>query len=283
MARPTKLEDTKNNKTTTSEVLDSPSDSSAFLQFANLTEESPKETKFDLDQSVIKTNYNKYGLRDGVNYVFDDLGFIKWADMIDSKYIVVNKGNFEKFGKTAPKDPDGLADKDKLVLLFGFKRIALIRGYRSIRFSNIFAEKDFISLQCEICWRGNYETGFDDFCFTGCGDASAMNTSNFAKKYLTAIAENRAFVRAVRNSLNIPILGQDEVGTDAIEKPTESLVSPSPVNLVQQKLNEQGRSFETLKAKLKGHVKYDSTHWNTADDIPHYMSLGIIGEILTPK
>lgn len=226
--------------------------------------------------------FNSDGLRAGIEYKFDKLGFIDWAKMIDEKYIVANRSNLERRKQPIPTDLSCLDDKDKLVLLWGFKKVAQLRGYRSIRFFPLFVSEGLISLECQICWRGNYETDNQEICFSGCGDAHAGNTFSFAKKYLTAIAENRAFVRAVRNSLDIPISGQDEIGPDQEDASspivsTDSLKS-SPANLLKVKLKEKNKTFASLKARVEADKICDSSLWQSEEDVPLDKILTILGK-----
>lgn len=222
--------------------------------------------------------FNSQGLRKGVSYVFDDLGFVDWSAMIEPKYIVPNRFNFERRKQEVPTSIAGLEEKDKLVLLWGFKRVAKLRGFNSITFKPIVATDNLISLECEICWRGNFETDFRDVCFAGCGDAHIGNTFSFAKKYLTAIAENRAFVRAVRNSLDIPILGQDEIGPDNMDIATpETNGKVSPIDFLDAKLKEKGKTFESLKEKIKADDFCDASLWTSTKDVPKEQVLPIIG------
>ena len=52
-----------------------------------------------------------------------------------------------------------------------------------------------------------------DNTFSAIGDASPNNTESFARFYLGPIAENRAFVRCVRNFLKINVVAQEELGS----------------------------------------------------------------------
>jgi len=235
-------------------------------------------------QVLRAAQFNHLGLREGISYSLDHNGFIDWVKLIDSKYIVANKTNFERRKMSVPEDLSTLEDKDKLVLLWGFKSVAQIRGYRSVRFNPIFVSESLVSLECQICWRGNCETGHDEVCFSGCGDAHPGNTFSFARKYLTAIAENRAFVRAVRNSLNIPILGQDEIGPDQEDSSDKSSSgSVGPHHLLKLKLKEKGKTFDSLKKRLLAEGQIDPSEWNTEEDIPVDKLLLILGKYFLDK
>ena len=84
--------------------------------------------------------------------------------------------------------------------------------------------------------------------------------------------------------MNIPIIGQDEIGPDTNEiSHASKLEAPTPVNLVAGKLQEVGKNFERLKNHLIGHKRFDSTNWNSVDDIPAGMRFEIVSEILKIK
>ena len=115
---------------------------------------------------------------------------------------------------------------------------------------------DYVVATCKIDWFPNYETGGQPVSFSAIGDASLSNTFDFAQNYLAAIAENRAFVRCVRNFLKINIVAKDEVGpsnsvidTAKVESQDEKLDS-NPKNLLRKVMSEKGVSFENIKNKL---------------------------------
>ena len=126
--------------------------------------------------------------------------------MIRPEFLVPNKQ------RTQETDISKLEDKDLLILLGGIKELAQIRGFKSVGYSIPSATPIYVMAACTIAWVGNYETNNEDIIFEALADASPDNTQSFAKNYLAAIAENRAFVRCVRNFLKINIVGQDEVG-----------------------------------------------------------------------
>ncbi len=237
-------------------------------------------------------SFNARGLRNGINYIYDELGFVDWKLMIEPQYVVPNRFNFEERREAIPSSAEGLDDKDKLVLLWGFKRLAQIRGIRSVKFNPLTVTNDFVSLECEICWKGNFETDFQDFCFPGTADAHHGNTFSFAKEYLTAIAENRSFIRAVRNSLNIPILGKDEIGPNGKKFDAPSTVSSasdssseerglsptSPYFLLIKNLKDKGKTFEQLKEKLVKDGNTAAATWTKVTDIPLELALDVLGK-----
>ena len=153
----------------------------------------------------------------------------------------------------------------------------------------IKCEKDHVAVKCEISWVPNFEnpsqesdylpasTQFEDVA-----NATTENTSSFATKFLETIAANRAFVRCVRNFLNVHIVGDDEIDkshglpqhpeTDEVE-PLKKL-TPNGVleNLATSKLKCD--SFNDFKVKLRELWTLElyrndaAKDWQSYDDIP---------------
>ena len=72
-------------------------------------------------------------------------------------------------------------------------------------------EEDHVAVICRVTFLPNYETGSKAVTFQDMANATLNNTSSFATKFLETIACNRAFVRCVRNFLNVHIVGDDEI------------------------------------------------------------------------
>ena len=79
-----------------------------------------------------------------------------------------------------------------------------------------------VAVSCNITYLPNYETNFKEVTFSDVANATIENTSSFAKKFLETIACNRAFVRCVRNFLNVHIVGDDEIDKSDLKMPTSS-------------------------------------------------------------
>ena len=150
---------------------------------------------------VIKRDDN--GLLSDVNYVFNDEGLIDWRKMIKPEYLVINKDSAK--GET---DINKLKDWQLIILLGGIKELAQIRGYTNVTYDVVSPNSDYVVATCNITWRPNYETEGQEVVFSAIGDASPNNTTGFGRAFLAACAENRAFVRCVRNFLRINIVGK---------------------------------------------------------------------------
>lgn len=204
---------------------------------------------------------NDYGLYEHIDYKFTKFGFVDWKAMISPEHIVLNRENFLR--KDSPIDISSLSEeelnilkekadeKDKLIKLSGYRELAQIRGYSSISTECKFVpEIKAIQATCFIDWVPNYEQNYKEVRTCGVADASYDNTSFDMSKYLSCIAENRAFVRAVRNFLQINIAGQDELKSETVEdfaaKNQASLTLSGPQGALDKKLKDKKRGFNEL-------------------------------------
>ena len=208
---------------------------------------------------------NQYGLIEDqtLNYIFNDDGTINWRKMVKTEHLVPNRQ------KTQETDVSKLQDKDLLILLGGIKELAQIRGYTSVEYKVVAASESYFATSCRITWLPNYETGGKEVVFESLADATLNNTKSFAKFFLAAIAENRAFVRCVRNFLKINIVSQEELGDAKLlddsspvnENPT------SPQSLLEKVMKEKGVNFDTLKKRLIKEKFENSENLNSIADI----------------
>jgi hypothetical protein len=202
-----------------------------------------------IPKNIIKRN--EYGLicNESVKYIYDETGFVDWRKMISPKFLVPNKQVFERNGKQVPKDISGLDDRELLILLGGIKELAQIRGFSKVCYDVISPSNEYVIATCSIEWIPNFETEGRDVTFTAIGDASEKNTTAFGRSYLGPIAENRAFVRSVRNFLKINIVGQDEVNLPIVggaSNPNTKMVTSALSDVMTQ----HGISFEIIQKKL---------------------------------
>lgn len=215
---------------------------------------------------------------------------INWAKLIDPKYIVPNRSLFEKRNKPVPDSIEGLEDNEKLVLLAGYKKLADLRGYTSLKYIPIGYSSEEVVLSCEIFWKGNKETGMQPVLYSSIGNASIKNTDGIFSTFLSAIAENRAFAKCVRKFLNIPILGQDELAPENKSKSENGFSTNLPNNLsptsphavLIKRLQEKGKTFEQLKKHLitKQNHLFESNEvekWDSEIDVPVSDVITILG------
>jgi len=220
---------------------------------------------------------NKYGLLENsnVNYVYHDDGSINWRKMVKTEYLVPNRQ------KTQETDVTKLEDKDLLILLGGIKELAQIRGYSKVEYKVVAASENYFATSCRITWLPNYETGDKEIVFEALADATTNNTKSFARFFLAAIAENRAFVRCVRNFLKINIVSQEELGdaklvddsSFAQENPT------SPQSLLEKVMKDKNINFDQLKKRLIKEKFDGAENLNSITDISKVKIFELIDRI----
>lgn len=241
------------------------------------------------------------GLLKNVEYKFTPEGLVDWRAMIPEEFLYPNREWFESRQMPVPKTIEGLEDNQLLVKLGGIKHVARLRGYSCVDYEWApHCQPDHVAVKCTIVWLDNYETTdisrrWTETSFSALANASTANMSDFVAKFPECIAENRAFVRCVRNFLNINVVGDDEIdrnkeyavskeGTSADKStlPNEILqrVVDKKLNITKfsdfmDKLRElyENRSYEpTIDAK-------ELKKWKGFTDIPAAEVRNIIGTI----
>jgi hypothetical protein len=224
---------------------------------------------------------NKYGLIDDVNlnYIFNDDGTINWRKMVKTEHLVPNRQ------KTQETDVSKLQDKDLLILLGGIKELAQIRGYTKVEYNVVSATETYFATSCRITWIPNYETDNKEIVFEALADATCNNTKSFARFFLAAIAENRAFVRCVRNFLKINIVSQEELGDAKLLDETVIIQDnpTSPHVLLEKVMKDRAVTFEILKNKLIKEKFDNAENLNTINDIPKVKIFELIDRIKKAK
>ncbi len=227
-----------------------------------------------------KIDRNEDGLINGVDYLFTEDGLIDWRKMVKPEHLVPNKD------RTSETDVTKLKDYQLIILLGGIKELAQIRGFTDVKYEIVSPHHEYVAATCSISWIPNYETEGREVTFSAIGDASPRNTNSFASNFLGPIAENRAFVRCVRNFLKINIVGKEELGgADAPPTATNTSMATSdtsmdPRSMLQAVMNEKGVSFEKLKAKL-GSEGFDAVE--SLSDIPKLKTFELIERLKKVK
>jgi hypothetical protein len=218
------------------------------------------------------------GLLSNVEYVFNEDQTINWRAMVKSQYLVPNRD------RTNETDVSKLKDSELIILLGGIKELAQVRGYTSVNYTVVSPSSDYVAATCHISWIPNYETEGQAVLFSAIGDASPTNTKSFARNFLGPIAENRSFVRCVRNFLKINIVAQEELGEQG---PTASKQQVgveedqrivSPCSLLESAMAEKGISFANLKKRLEGE-DYPIEELSSLSDIPKIKVFELIERI----
>lgn len=210
----------------------------------------------------------------GLDYTFDENGKIQWRKLIKNEFLVPNKD------RTQETDVSKLEDKDVLVLLAGFKELADIHGYTKVSYKFPVAQPDFVSCICRIDFIPSYHTEMRPISFESCADASHNNSQAIGGKYfLTTTAENRAFVRVVRNFLRLQnILGRDEIVFGAKNQFDDSDSNPaSPQNAAKDKMKKMGfNSFKEARVKFDELGITDYNGYETLNDVPGDKMMGLM-------
>ena len=220
-----------------------------------------------------------HGLLAGVDYVFTEDGLIDWRKMVKPEYLVSNRD------RTSETDVTKLKDYQLIILLGGIKALAQIRGYTDVKYDVVSPSPDYVVATCTISWKPNYETEGEPVVFSAIGDASPNNTNSFASNFLGPIAENRAFVRCVRNFLKINIVAQEELGggkNQALPQQSQD-IAMDPQNLLSNLMREKGVSLEMLKSKLKKEDYDDVDGINSVSDLPKLKCFELIERLKKVK
>ena len=215
---------------------------------------------------------NEYGLIDTLEYPINEEGLIDWRKMINPKFLVPKD-------KSAGSDVSEMKDSDLLILLGGIKELAQIRGFTDVSYEVVSPDSEYVIAICRIKWIPNYETEDREVTFSGIGDASLSNTDNFAKNFLAAIAENRSFVRCVRNFLKINIIGKEEMGPTVFKEQRASQSSDNVANpreFLRILMSEKGILFKEIKEKLLKENFENAKDFLEIEDVPIIKTLELI-------
>ena len=241
------------------------------------------KTLYRYKDTVNKFKRDVNGLLECVEYTFNPDNTINWRSMINKEYLVPNRDAFKNQKDVNLKEIDisALPDNQLLILLAGIKELAQIRGYLNVNYDVMQAQPDYVAVKCTINWAPNYETNMQPVSFSALADAHLDNTKDFAKNFLMAIAENRAFIRTVRSFLKINIVGNDEMGktthVDAEVEPNTSITQP--VALLQKTMEEHGVSFEQIKERAVQKKMENADSWMKIEDISPLSMFTIISGI----
>jgi hypothetical protein len=223
---------------------------------------------------------NEFGLIDdgSVTYIYNEDGTINWRKMVKPDHLVPNKQVFDRRNKPTPKEIDGLHDNELLILLAGIKELAFFRGYSSVTYQVVAPTPNYVVATCQIEWMPNFETGGRPITFSAIGDACPENTTSFGRVYLGAMAENRAFVRSVRNFLKINIVSQEEMGPAGGKEFGET---DNTSVLLKETMDKYGVPFETIKKKLIAEGVEGVEAFTSLDEIPKIKKFELIERIKT--
>jgi len=248
---------------------------------------APQKPAIDNSEGPQKYIRDKHGLLQNVKYHFNENGSVNWRAMIGDEHLYPNRGWFETRKKAVPESIEGLEDHQLLIKLSGIKEVLKLRGYESLDYQVVKAEETHAVVKCRIDFCSNYESdcgdGYKNPSFTEVANATLNNCDGFSAKFLESIAANRAFVRCVRNFLNIHIVGADEIDksgkgelkSEDFDTASVTASSFTPQASLEKKAREKGyndyESFKVFLRELWTSERYrneDAPNWNEFSDIP---------------
>lgn len=235
-------------------------------------------TEINKPPTVFKRN--KFGLLEDKNiaYQFNQDGTVNWRKMIKPEFLVANRD------RTDETDISKLEDNELIILLGGLKDLASVRGFTSVKYKIYEASPEYVCVSCAIDWIGNYETeNGEPVVFEALADAGVKNTESFGQMYLAAIAENRAFCRAVRNFLKINIVAKEEIKNVKISMPKPNTNSASPDLFLKKLMKEKKIEFASIKDKMVKEGADGADDWSSVKDIPRLKMFEIIERIQKKK
>ena len=244
-----------------------------------MTKNQSSSPKVDnsIGPSLLQRDEN--GLLKNIQYIFNEDGSVNWRAMVRTEHLFPNKGWFQQRSQEVPTSAEGLRDDQLLIKLGGIKELARLRGFDNLSYWTEKCELDHVAVSCTMSFIGNYETGGQTVNYQDIANATLDNTYDFGQNFLETIACNRAFVRCVRNFLNVHIVGSDEIGPPASSKKTGK-PGLSPQSMLESAFDS---NFEDFKSLLRdfwqaGTYQNDSIKtWSDFNDIPTKEARTLLG------
>lgn len=239
---------------------------------------APKtKSKDNREEHIAKNQIDEFGLYREVEYKFKENGRIDWKQMIPKEFIAPNTRNFEARGEDIPENLDECDDKDKLILLDGFKYVAKLRRIKSVKKRLVSPSDNYAACTCEIEFYPNCDDP-NGITVTGSADFNSNYVSDFTKEYVASMAANRAFIRAVQFALDIPIYGKDEMSSKSNPKNEENAKNTSVLNTLKNLCNKYDINLDKILKVLQSEdVEIDEL--NDFKEIPKNMVPILIGRI----
>lgn len=232
------------------------------------------------EEGVFKPLRNEAGLLNNINYPLKSNGLIDWRKLIPREHIVLNKYNFAaraiSLDELSQEDIDRLIDEspeeDLVIKLAGFRELASIRGYSLIDPIPVSSSGDSVTMKVVIKWIPNVENPLE-MTVGATANASISNTDEKFSKFLETIAENRAFIRAVRHSLGIISLGQDEMKQEDVKAEAQTVKIQS---LLSQHLDKYSMDIFSLKDLVTTEGFEWNPKWTTIERIDPAAAMSFI-------
>lgn len=216
-------------------------------------------------------------------------GRIDWKQYIPNEYIVLNREAFAKRGiivddlslEEQAELKENSHESCLLVLLAGFKTVAETRGWKTCDVSLVETRPGYVAIKCSIEFNPN-----SDDCngrmISAIANATSENTDGVFQNYLERIAENRAFICAVKAGLGINILGADELPVKEVDIIVSSKQDgPKIQDALKRKLEKIGMTEQELLEKLRKRISEypQAREWQKISDIPPQTAMVLLGKI----
>ena len=229
-------------------------------------------TKSKIDNSFGPESYQRddNGLLKNIQYIFNKDGSIDWRKMVNDEHLFPNA---QAFNGAPPSSIEGIPDNKLLIKLAGIKELARLRGFSDISYEVVKCELDHVAVICRMIFIPNYETDSKPIVFQDMANATLDNTHDFGQNFLETMACNRAFVRCVRNFLNIHIVGADEIGKSDNKSASKKSGPPSlsPQSMIATSYDKNFEEFKSDLRKLWAKDLYknkEAAHWQDFSDLP---------------
>lgn len=180
-------------------------------------------------------------------------GKVNWREIVSPENVLLNRFRLAEKGiDTAVLEEEKIKelkaiDENVTISLAGFREIAERKGYSSLSYVLEQRTHDLVVVKCKIKWAPSEDNpeGVEN---EGFGNSQTSNTSEKYFVFAEAIAENRAFTRTVRASINLPtfIVGDDELNQN--DKPEIKAQSgPDPQAMFVSVMEASKLSFGDLQ------------------------------------
>lgn len=217
---------------------------------------------------------------------------IDWKLKIPTEHITLNREFWSKKNvniySLSEEEREDLKKRSPeqglLIKLSGFREVARARGIEKIDSELVYFSPKHVAVKCTILFQPSNENPLG-LSVSAIANASTENTNGDFSKFLETIAENRAFLRAVKNALNIYILGQDELPVEVNEIVIDQEATPSLHNMYKEMLSDMGYTFTHVKNTLmKKQDEYPGCeNWEKIEDIPQSVILVLIQKAKNKK
>lgn len=240
-----------------------------------------KEKSVVESSSYVSTRCKESGLLNTVVYPLKSNGLIDWRHIISKEHIVLNKYNLASRGISldtlSEEDLSRLVnespEEDLVIKLAGFRELSSIRGYTSINPEFLHISQEKVVVKVTIKWIPNVESS-EPLEVGAIASASLENTDQIFSKFLETIAENRAFVRAVRHSLGIISIGQDEIKQEDMKVETQNVKLQSMLAAEMEKVGLDIVSLKQLIADSSDFIWNDK--WTSTQSIDPAAAMSFI-------